>query len=96
MGEIKDVRNTTAAAAAAAAATAAGGEGKLAAYTLQLIDSTFRKVRPSEMFETGEGQPFVRIKGGTRQFLRKAGPVTFIIFPGVISEMIEVGRVSSL
>jgi hypothetical protein len=41
-GEIKDVRKTTAAAAAAAAAEAAGSDGKLAAYTLQLIDATFR------------------------------------------------------
>jgi hypothetical protein len=96
MGEIKDVRSTTAAAAAAAAAQAAGGDGKLAAFTLQLIDSTFRQVWPSDMFEAGEGQPFVRIKGGTRALLSKSGPVTFIVFPGVISEMIEVGPFGEL
>ena len=82
-GEIKDVRSATAAAAAAAAAESAGGEGNLAAYTLQLIDSTFKKVAPSEMFDAGEGQPFVRLKGGTRSFFKKSGPITLIIFPGV-------------
>ncbi len=96
MGEIKDVRSTTAAAAAAAAAQAAGGDGKLAAFTLQLIDSTFKQVWPSAMFEAGEGQPFVRIKGATRSLLSSAGPVTFIVFPGVVSEMIEVGPFGEL
>jgi len=95
-GEIKDIRSTTAAAAAAAAAESAGGEGNLAAYTLQLIDSTFKKVAPSEMFDAGEGQPFVRIKGGTRSFFKKSGPITLIIFPGVVSEMIEVGPFGDL
>jgi hypothetical protein len=59
---MKDERSTSAAAAAAAAAEEAGGEGRTAAYMLQLIDSTFKLVRPSDLFEAGEGQPFVRIK----------------------------------
>ena len=77
-------------------AQAAGGDGKLAAFTLQLIDSTFKQVWPSAMFEAGEGQPFVRIKGATRSLLSSAGPVTFIVFPGVVSEMIEVGPFGEL
>ena len=88
-GEMKDARTTRAAATAAAAADSAGGDGNMTAYTLQLIDDTFRRVRPSEMFDAGEGQPFVRLKGGTRSLLRKSGPITLIIFPGVISEMID-------
>ena len=96
--EADDARNrtTTAAAAAAAAARAAGGEGLAAAYMLQRIDASFKRVRPSEMFDAGEGQPFVRVKGGTRSLLRAAGAVTFVVFPGVISEMIEVGPFGDL
>jgi len=87
--EMKEVRSTSATATAAAAAQSAGGDGNVTAYILQHIDATFRRVRPSELFDAGEGQPFVRIKGGTRSLLRKSGPITLIVFPGVISEMID-------
>ena len=36
------------------------------------------------------------VQGGTRPLLHKGAPITFIVFPGVISEMIEVGPFGEL
>ncbi|EKX37761.1 hypothetical protein GUITHDRAFT_116068 [Guillardia theta CCMP2712] len=58
-------------------------------YALKQLDNVSRKSKPSQLFEAGETQPFVKMKGDTRNIFRESGAITLVLLPGILSELID-------